>query len=161
MTSLHKNQVKFNSNITISHTGGQLSSDSGLVLVKELMNIFGFYELAKQHIHTRSDLHHRRDSLHLAACLLRLRHIRLSDQRCALSNFEASMHRLPDLQTRSRRPMSYLRLRREPLLLARDHDHGRLLRLQRLHHLCLSNQPTKPKHSRDGRLHLHQPHELR
>lgn len=42
MTSLHKNQVKFNSNITISHTGGQLSSDSGLVLVKELMNIFGF-----------------------------------------------------------------------------------------------------------------------
>ncbi|MDK2844761.1 MAG: hypothetical protein PWP69_1553, partial [Enterococcus sp.] len=23
MTSLHKNQVKFNSNITISHTGGQ------------------------------------------------------------------------------------------------------------------------------------------
>ncbi|ELA94331.1 hypothetical protein OIK_03555, partial [Enterococcus faecium EnGen0027] len=28
MTSLHKNQVKFNSNITISHTGGQLSSDS-------------------------------------------------------------------------------------------------------------------------------------
>ena len=51
MTSLHKNQVKFNSNITISHTGGQLSSDSGLVLVKELMNIFGFSELAKQHIH--------------------------------------------------------------------------------------------------------------
>ena len=50
MTSLHKNQVKFNSNITISHTGGQLSSDSGLVLVKELMNIFGFSELAKQHI---------------------------------------------------------------------------------------------------------------
>ncbi|VJE30826.1 transposase [Streptococcus pneumoniae] len=28
MTSLHKNQVKFNSNITISHTGGQLSSDA-------------------------------------------------------------------------------------------------------------------------------------
>ncbi|SFH94825.1 hypothetical protein SAMN04489868_1763, partial [Pisciglobus halotolerans] len=33
------------SNITISHTGGQLSSDSGLVLVKELMNIFGFSDL--------------------------------------------------------------------------------------------------------------------
>lgn len=45
MTSLHKNQVKFNSNITISHTGGQLSSDSGPVLVKELMNIFGFSDL--------------------------------------------------------------------------------------------------------------------
>ena len=36
MISLHKNQVKFNSNIIISHTGGRLSSDSGLVLVKEL-----------------------------------------------------------------------------------------------------------------------------
>lgn len=48
MTSLHKNQVKFNSNITISHTGGRLSSDSGLVLVKELMNTFGFSHLAKQ-----------------------------------------------------------------------------------------------------------------
>lgn len=55
MTSLHKNQVKFNSNITISHTGGQLSSDSGLVLVKELMNIFGFSELAKQHIHIEDE----------------------------------------------------------------------------------------------------------
>src|SRR5699024_4011235 len=55
MTSLHKNQVKFNSNITISHTGGQLSSDSGLVLVKELMNIFGFSERAKQHIHIEDE----------------------------------------------------------------------------------------------------------
>jgi hypothetical protein len=55
MTSLHKNQVKFNSNITISHTGGQLTSDSGLVLVKELMNIFGFSELAKQHIHIEDE----------------------------------------------------------------------------------------------------------
>lgn len=51
MTSLHKNQVKFNSNITISHTGGRLSSDSGLVLVKELMNTFGFSHLAKQWLH--------------------------------------------------------------------------------------------------------------
>ncbi|EJB2772723.1 IS1380-like element ISSsu5 family transposase [Enterococcus faecalis] len=51
MTSLHKNQVKFNSNITISHTGGRLSSDSGLVLVKELMNTFGFSYLAKQWLH--------------------------------------------------------------------------------------------------------------
>lgn len=55
MTSLHKNQVKFNSNITISHTGGHSSSDSGLVLVKELMNIFGFSELAKQHIHIEDE----------------------------------------------------------------------------------------------------------
>ncbi|TKN43230.1 IS1380 family transposase, partial [Enterococcus faecium] len=51
----HKKHVKFNSNITISHTGGQLSRDSGLVLVKELMNIFGFSELAKQHIHNEDE----------------------------------------------------------------------------------------------------------
>lgn len=47
MTSLHKNQVKFNSNLTISHTGGRLSSDSGLVLVKEVMNTFDFSHVAK------------------------------------------------------------------------------------------------------------------
>ncbi|MFL2132197.1 transposase, partial [Ruoffia sp. FAM 20858] len=43
----HKNQVKFNSNIIISHTGGRLSSDSGLVLVKEVMDTFKFSDLAK------------------------------------------------------------------------------------------------------------------
>lgn len=51
MTSLHKNQVKFNSNITILHTGGRLSSDSYLVLVKEVMNTFGFSDLAKHLLH--------------------------------------------------------------------------------------------------------------
>ncbi|WP_413527184.1 IS1380 family transposase [Marinilactibacillus psychrotolerans] len=51
MISLHKNQVNFNSNITISHTGGRLSSDSGLVLVKEVMNTFGFSDLAKDLLH--------------------------------------------------------------------------------------------------------------
>lgn len=47
MISLHKNQVKFNLNIIISHTGGRLSSDSGLVLVKEVMDTFKFSDLAK------------------------------------------------------------------------------------------------------------------
>lgn len=47
MISLHKNQVKFNSHIIISHTGGRLSSDSGLVLVKEVMDTFKFSDLAK------------------------------------------------------------------------------------------------------------------
>lgn len=55
MTSLHKKQIKFNSNITISHTGGRLSSDSGLVLVKELMNTFGFSDLAKQLLHLKEN----------------------------------------------------------------------------------------------------------
>lgn len=47
MISLYKNQVKFNANITVSHTGGRLSSDSGLVLVKEVMDTFQFSDLAK------------------------------------------------------------------------------------------------------------------
>ncbi|MCZ1907755.1 hypothetical protein DVW61_00030 [Enterococcus faecium] len=59
MTSLHKNQVKFNSNITISHTGGRLSSDSGLVLVKELMNTFGLLYNYKVSILQRSIMIHR------------------------------------------------------------------------------------------------------
>jgi len=50
MASLPKNQVKFNDNIIISHEGGHLSSDSGLTLVKELMDTFGFSDLAKQHL---------------------------------------------------------------------------------------------------------------
>lgn len=53
MISLHKNQVKFNSNLTISHTGGRLSSDSGLVLVKEVMNTFDFSHVAKQWLHIK------------------------------------------------------------------------------------------------------------
>ena len=53
MTSLHKNQVKFNSNLTISHTGGRLSSDSGLVLVKEVMNTFDFSHVSKQWLHIK------------------------------------------------------------------------------------------------------------
>jgi len=46
MISLQKKQVKFNLNITISHTGGRLLSDSGLVLVKEVMDTFQFSDLA-------------------------------------------------------------------------------------------------------------------
>ena len=58
MTSLHKNQVKSNSNIIISHRGGHLSSDSGLVLVKDLMNTFGFSHLAKQWLHIKGNRAH-------------------------------------------------------------------------------------------------------
>ncbi|WP_225743258.1 IS1380 family transposase [Marinilactibacillus sp. Marseille-P9653] len=55
MISLQKNQVNFNSNMTISHTGGRLSSDSGLVLVKEVMNTFGFSDLAKYLLHIKDN----------------------------------------------------------------------------------------------------------
>ncbi|WP_034300444.1 IS1380 family transposase, partial [Alkalibacterium sp. AK22] len=55
MISLHKKQVNFNSNITISHTGGRLSSDSGLVLVKEVMDTFGFSDSAKRLLHIKDN----------------------------------------------------------------------------------------------------------
>lgn len=55
MNSLQKKQVKFNSNMTISHTGGRLSSDSGLVLVKEVMNTFGFSNLAEHLLHIKDN----------------------------------------------------------------------------------------------------------
>lgn len=50
MITLHDNHVKFNQNLFVSHTGGTLSSDSGLVLVKELMNAFNFSNLVKQKV---------------------------------------------------------------------------------------------------------------
>ena len=34
--------IKFNNNLIVSHDGGRLSSDSGLVLVDELMDAFQF-----------------------------------------------------------------------------------------------------------------------
>lgn len=48
MVTLQETAVKFNNNLHVSHTGGRLSSDSGLVLVDELMNAFHFEEYSKQ-----------------------------------------------------------------------------------------------------------------
>lgn len=42
MVTLQENAVKFNNNLIVSHEGGRLSSDSGLVLVDELMDAFQF-----------------------------------------------------------------------------------------------------------------------
>ena len=54
MTSLHKKPGKKSiQNLTISHTGGRLSSDSGLVLVKEVMNTFDFSHVAIQWLHIK------------------------------------------------------------------------------------------------------------
>lgn len=47
MVTLQENAVKFNSNLIVSHDGGRLSSDSGLVLIDELMDAFKFTQLSK------------------------------------------------------------------------------------------------------------------
>ena len=48
MVTLQETAVKFNNNLHASHTGGRLSSDSGLLLVDELMDAFYFEDLIKQ-----------------------------------------------------------------------------------------------------------------
>ena len=50
MVTLQESAVKFNNNLHVSHTGGRLSSDSGLVLVDELMDAIHFDELSNQYV---------------------------------------------------------------------------------------------------------------
>lgn len=48
MVTLQENAVKFNNNLIVSHDGGRLSSDSGLILIDELMDAFQFTQLSKK-----------------------------------------------------------------------------------------------------------------
>ena len=50
MATLHENRLLFNSNVTVSHSGGNLSSDSGLILVKEFMDKFKFSRILRKNI---------------------------------------------------------------------------------------------------------------
>lgn len=50
MATLHEKKVKFNSKMMVSNTGGNLSTDSGLILVKEFMDPLNFSDLSKQHL---------------------------------------------------------------------------------------------------------------
>lgn len=47
MITLQENTVKFNNNLIVSHDGGRLSSDSGLVLIDELMDAFQLTQLSE------------------------------------------------------------------------------------------------------------------
>ncbi|EPN9378939.1 IS1380 family transposase [Enterococcus lactis] len=46
MATLQEKRVNFNSKLVVNHTGGNLSTDSGLILVKEFMDSIGFSKLA-------------------------------------------------------------------------------------------------------------------
>jgi hypothetical protein len=48
VVTLQENAVKFNNNLIVSHDGGRLSSDSGLILIDELMDAFQFTQLSKK-----------------------------------------------------------------------------------------------------------------
>jgi len=55
MVTLQDNEAKFNNDLIVSHTGGRLSSDSGLVLVDEFMDAFNFDELSKKFVSYNED----------------------------------------------------------------------------------------------------------
>lgn len=55
MATLHENRLLFNSNVTVSHSGGNLSSDSGLILAKEFMNKFEFSQILCKNIQIQDD----------------------------------------------------------------------------------------------------------
>src|SRR5699024_476392 len=46
--TLQENTIKFNNSLIVSHDGGQLSSDSGLTLMGELMDAFDFTQLSEE-----------------------------------------------------------------------------------------------------------------
>ena len=74
MNTVHKIDALFNTNLSISHDGGCLSSDAGLVLVKQVMHLLGFKYLTNQYLHlhdTRSYFKHSNTSL-LEQILLQL-----------------------------------------------------------------------------------------
>ena len=50
MATLHEKKVQFNSKLTISNKGGNQSTDSGLILVKEFMESLNFSGLSKQYL---------------------------------------------------------------------------------------------------------------
>ena len=55
MVTLQENTIKFNNSLIISHDGGQLSSDSGLTLMDELMDAFHFTQLYEEIITFNDD----------------------------------------------------------------------------------------------------------
>ena len=48
MATLHENHLLFNSKLSISNNGGNLSIDSGLILAKEFMYKINFTKVLKE-----------------------------------------------------------------------------------------------------------------
>ncbi len=55
MATLHEKRVNFNSKVVVTNTGGNLSTDSGLIVVKEFMDSIGFSNLANQFLTFRDN----------------------------------------------------------------------------------------------------------
>lgn len=50
MSTLQHKQLTFNKNFTLANDGGKISSDSGLVLIKEFMNRIGFSSILEEQV---------------------------------------------------------------------------------------------------------------
>ena len=55
MVTLQETAAKFNNDLHVSHTGGRLSSDFGLVLIDEMMDVFQFTQLAEKIVTFQDD----------------------------------------------------------------------------------------------------------
>ena len=51
MATLHENTLKYNQKMTVTNTGGNLSTDAGLVLIKEFLHSIGFEQLMEKELH--------------------------------------------------------------------------------------------------------------
>ncbi|CAI3260412.1 transposase [Enterococcus cecorum] len=51
MNTVHKIDALFNTNLSISHDGGCLSIDAGLILAKQFMHLLDFEQLSDQSLH--------------------------------------------------------------------------------------------------------------
>ena len=55
MATLHENNLKFNTKMTVTNTGGNLSTDAGLVLVKEFLHSIGFEQIMEDTLDFQDD----------------------------------------------------------------------------------------------------------
>ena len=61
-----KKKVKFTSKMTVSNIVGNLSSDSGLILVKEFMDSLNFSDVSKKYLEIEDEqLYHTHNNLSL------------------------------------------------------------------------------------------------
>ena len=51
MATLHENTLKFNQKMTVTNTGGNISTDAGLILDKEFIHSIGFEQYMEKEIH--------------------------------------------------------------------------------------------------------------
>lgn len=71
MITLQEKKMQFNSKLTISNTGGNLSTDSGLILVKEFMESLSFSELSRRFLKIEDNrLYHTHNNLSLMKQLI-------------------------------------------------------------------------------------------